>query len=260
MRPFVFVVLLWAAVAGLAAAPAERPMVGAAGSAENYLYRVELVQAAPGRLLELIELLRTHAALIEAAGDAAPFWMRHSQGDRWDLLLLYPMGSYTEFYGSERVARRAKAEAAAPELAARIRAAIAWQEDVFMYGPPLDAVKVAFAGAGFFHVEMMHALPGKLAELRTERDMESAYQKRLHRPELFIFVRDQGAAWDILSIDFYRDLKHYAESADIPAEQQEAAARAVGYQSAGQIGPYFRSVIAYHHDTLAVAIPPAAKK
>src|SRR5713101_1717961 len=146
MRALLIGALLCAVVAGLAAAPAKRPAVGAAGSAENYLYRVELVQAAPGELLGLIELLRTHAAMIEAAGDTPPFWMRHSQGDRWDLLLLYPMGSYTEFYRSERVARRAKTEAAVPELAARIRAAITWQEDVFMFGPQLDAVKAAFAG------------------------------------------------------------------------------------------------------------------
>jgi hypothetical protein len=260
MRALLIGALLCTAAAGLSAAPAVRPAVGTAGSAENYLYRVEQVQAAPGRLLELIELYRPRAAVLEAGGDAAPFWMRHSQGDRWDLLLLYPMGSYTDFYRSERVARRTKAEAAAPELAARIRAAIAWREDIFMYGPPLDAVRVAFAGAGFFHVEMMHALPGKLAELRKERDMESAYQKQLHRPELFIFVRDQGATWDILSIDFYRDLKHYAESADIPAEQQEAAARAAGFPSASQIGPYLRTLIASHHDTLAVARSPAPKK
>ncbi|HVS74137.1 MAG TPA: hypothetical protein VHE23_01835 [Candidatus Acidoferrales bacterium] len=259
MRALLIGALLCAAVAGLAAAPAERPAVGAAGSAENYLYRVELVQAAPGRLLELIELLRTQAALVEAAGDTPPFWMRHSQGDRWDLLLLYPMGSYMEYYSAERVARRVRAENLA-SIAARIQLVTAWQEDVFMFGPQLDALKAAFANAGFFHVEMMHALPGKLSELRTERDMESAYQKQLHRPELFIFVRDQGAAWDILSIDFYRDLKHYSESADIPAEQQEASARAAGFPSASQIGPYLRTLIASHHDTLAVAISPASKK
>jgi hypothetical protein len=259
MRELLIAALICAAVLGLPAPPQGTSSASGPGPAVQ-LYRVELVQAAPGRLLELIDLLRTHAALVEAAGDTPPFWMRHSQGDRWDLLLLYPMGNYLEYYSAERVARRARAEAAAPELAARIRAAIAWQEDAFMYGPPLDALKAAFANAGFFHVEMMHALPGKLAELRTEREMESAFQKQLHRPELFIFVRDQGAAWDILSIDFYRDLKHYAESADIPAEQQEAAARAAGFPSASQIGPYLRTLIASHHDTLAVALSPAPRK
>src|SRR5262249_42448365 len=157
----------------------------------------------------------------------------------------YPMGSYAEYFRAERVARRENS----PELkttAARIQLATAWREDVFMFGPPLDALKAAFANSAFFHVEMLHALPGKLADLRREREMESAYQKHLRRPELFIFSRDQGAAWDILSIDFYRDLKHYAESVDIPAEQQEAAARAAGFVSAAQIGPYLRILITYH--------------
>ena len=243
--------------AALSAVPApQQPPPAAAPAAQ--LYRVELLQAAPGELISLVGLLRTYFEKLPASGDAPPFWMRHSQGDHWDLLLIYPMGSYAEYYSAERVARRAKASDVAA-IAARIQQATAWREDSFMYGPPLDSLKGAFAGAGFFHVEMLHALPGKLAELRQERQMESTFQKYLHRPELFVFVRDQGAAWDILSIDFYRDLKHYAESADIPAEQQEAAARAVGFVGTAQIGPYLRSLISYHHDTLAVAMPSLKK-
>lgn len=261
MRGFMIAALLGVGIAGLNAAPERSASLAGEGQTAA-LYRVELVQAAPGKLLELIELLRARSMAMGAAGDVLPFWMRHSQGDRWDLLLIHPMGSYSEYYSAERIAWRARAETAAAELRARIEQNVAWEEDVFMYGPPLDALKAAFAGAGFFHVEMLHALPGKFGDLRKEREMESAYQKQLHRPELFIFWRDQGAAWDILSLDFYRDLKHYAESADIPAEQQEAAARAAGFASAAQIGPYLRSLIAYHHDTLAVAVAaaPAPKR
>ena len=226
----------------------------------TYLYRAQLVQATPGKFVELVDLLGRESAVIASGGDAAPFIMRHSQGDHWDLMLIYPIGSYAEYYRPERIANRKRAEASAAELAARIQQDIAWQEDVFAFGPPLDAVRDAFASAGFFHIEMIHALPGKQAELVKEREMESAYSKFLGRPELFIFVRDQGAAWDVFSIDFYRDIKHYAESADIPADKQLAAARAAGYTSPDQIGPYFRSVLSYHHDTLAVAVAPLAKK
>jgi hypothetical protein len=232
----------------------------AAASGENYLYRAEMVQAAPGKILELIDLYRTHVALTVAGGDPAPLWMRHSQGDRWDLLLLYPMGAYTEFYSAERVARRKKAEDSSPGLAGRIRQEIAWHEDLFVYGAPLETLRAAFDGAKFFHVEMIRALAGRQADLYKEREMESAYQKFLNRPELFIFVRDRGAAWDLFSIDFYRDIKHYAESADISAEKQLTAARAAGYADADQIGPNFRAVIADHHDTLAVALAPIPSK
>jgi hypothetical protein len=226
----------------------------------NYLYRAQLVQATPGKFVELVDLLGRESAVIASGGDAAPFIMRHSQGDHWDLMLIYPIGSYAEYYRPERIANRKRAELANAELNARIQQDIAWQEDVFVFGPPLDGVRDAFAGAGFFHIEMIHARPGKQSELIKEREMESAYGKFLGRPELFIFVRDQGAAWDVFSIDFYRDIKHYAESADIPADKQLAAAHAAGYTSPDQIGPYFRSVLAYHHDTLAVPISPPSKK
>ena len=42
--------------------------------------------------------------------------------------------------------------------------------------------------------------------------------------------------------------------ADIPAAKQEEAARAAGFDGAKAIGPYLRTLIGLHHDTLAVAI------
>jgi hypothetical protein len=101
---------------------------------------------------------------------------------------------------------------------------------------------------------MFQALPGRRADLFREREMENAYLKAVVRPQNLIFVRDQGAAWDLFTIGFYRDLKHYAESADIPEAAQEAAARSAGFESASRIGPYLRTLISSHHDTLAVAI------
>ena len=101
---------------------------------------------------------------------------------------------------------------------------------------------------------MFHALPGRHGGLRHEREMENAYQRELARPQNFIFVRDQGASWDLFTIGVYRNLKHYAESADIPQEKQDAAAKAAGFESAAQIGPYLRTFISSHHDTLAAAV------
>jgi hypothetical protein len=232
--------------------------VSAFAAEGKYLYRVELAQAAPGKFLELVDLYNKRSALTSADADPAPFIMRHSQGDRWDLMLVYPMNSYADFYSTERSVKRDKSQARS--LDDPIRGNIAWQEDLFVYGPALEAVKAAFANSRFFHIEMLRALPGKQTDLVKEREMESAYNKALSRPELFIFVRDQGAAYDVLSIDFYRDIKHYAESADIPPEKQQVAARAAGYSAPEQIGPYLRAIIASHHDTLAVALTPAVTK
>ena len=220
------------------------------GKEPEYLYKVSLVQAAPGKMPELIDAYKIAFADLQKAGDEAPLWIRHSQGDHWDLMILYPMDSYAEYYKAERIAKRNKIDLRVgliPQL-------ISWQEDLFATGPPLAELRKAFATGGFFHVEMFVSLPGKFGDLYKERQMENAYARALKEPENFIFVRDQGAAWDIFTIGVFRDLKHYAESADVPAKDQEAAAKGAGFDSPSQIGPYLRRFIREHHDTLAVAV------
>jgi len=220
----------------------------------QYLYKVTLVQAAPGKLLELIDLYKARATAYQGAGDEAPLWMRHSQGDHWDLLILFPVGSYTEYYQPERVAKRKKADESLAASNEKFKADIAWQEDLFAYGPALADLRQAFANGAYFHVEMFVALPGQFNDLYREREMENAYAKALGEPQNFIFVRDQGAAWDLFTIGVFRDLKHYAQSADVPVQEQEKAAKAAGFESPGQIGPYLRRFISTHHDTLAIAV------
>lgn len=238
----VFLLLTLCGSSALPAVAADQP----------YLYKVTLVQAAPGKLLELIDLYKQREADLKDI-DEAPLWMRHSQGDHWDLMVLFPVGSYAEYYQPARIAKRQQAQQAA-KLDDKFKDQIAWQEDLFAYGPPLADLRKTFADGAFFHVEMFVALPGKFAELYKEREMENAYSKALKEPENFIFVRDQGAAWDIFTIGVFRNLKHYAESADALPKDQEAAAKAAGFEAPSQIGPYLRRFIREHHDTLAVAI------
>jgi hypothetical protein len=228
--------------------------IPAAAQSPRQLYRTTLIQAAPGKLLELIDLLKQRLAAEQGAGEPETHWMRHSQGDQWDLLLLTPTGEYADYFATARIAKREKAYREAGVDLLRIRNAVAWQEDVFVWGPPAVDVARAFFTGGFFHVEMFIALPGKHNELVRQRSMENAHLATLGRPTNFIFTRDLGAAWDSFTIGVYRDLKHYAESADIPPEKQEEAARAAGFASASAIGPYLRTLIRSHHDTLCVAI------
>ena len=238
----------------LALAFAFLAMVAPASAQEgHYLYKTSLVQAAPGKILEVIDIYRSLSEGQARAGVDEPLlWMRHSQGDRWDLLILFPMKSYSEYYAAERVAKREKGADA--NLNTRLKQDIAWQEDVFAYGPSLDDVKKAFAGAGLFHVEMFQALPGKDAELFKQREMENTFSGKLGEPQNLIFVRDQGAAWDVFTIGCFRNMKHYAESEGVSKADQEAAAKAAGFESPAQIGPYLRTLISLHHDTLATAI------
>jgi hypothetical protein len=97
---------------------------------------------------------------------------------------------------------------------------------------------------------MFIALPGKKAELLREREMENDYLRRIDRPQNLIFTKTLGGSWDAFTLGLYRDLKHYAESADTPPDRQEQAARAAGFEGADRIGTYLRTLIARHNDTL----------
>src|SRR5262245_17360623 len=100
----------------------------------DVLYRMTLLRAAPGRLLEVVAELKAQKrdALI----------LRHSQGDQWDLMVLAPVGSYEKHF--------AQPAAAAP-LADASR--LAFQEDTFVRGPDLRALP-GFDTGGLYHVEM----------------------------------------------------------------------------------------------------------
>ncbi len=223
-----------------------------------FLYKTTFVRAAPGKLLDLIALYKDRLAVVEAAGDARPFWWRHTQGDQWDLMILTPMGSYADYYAEGRIARRDKAAAAAgtsgAEFARRSDACASWKEDVFVYGPPLEFVRRQFEGTGYYHIEIMIALPGKQAELYREREMENVTGQAAGRPYNMVFVRDQGAAWDIFTLGCYRDLQHWAQPNPLTKEEREAAAKKAGFESADAVGPYMRTLIDMHRDTMGVAI------
>lgn len=249
LAPAFTLALLLAAPSHLAA---QQPPPAQETAPPAYLYKASLVQAAPGKLLDLIDTYKKlFADESRIAGDPSPLWMRHSQGDRWDLLILFPMASYTDYYKPDRNVKRATLLDPWRE---RLKDDIAWQEDVFVYGPPVEDLRKAFATAGLFHVEMFQSLPGKQTELEKQREMENTFSRAVKSPENFIFIRDQGAAWDVFTIGCYENLKHYAQAADIPPAEADAAAKSTGFESPAQIGPYLRTLISLHHDTLAVTI------
>lgn len=224
----------------------------------NHLWHAWLLQAAPGELEQVIASLRERLPVWQEGYPGGPFWMRHSQGDRWDLLLLFPWGDPASFHSAEGAARRTRAaERSGVSDRAFLEALlprIAWQEDLFVLGPPPEAVAGRFEGAGLFHVEMFRALPGKRRELVEERRMENVYLEAIGSPRNLIFVRAGGASWDCFTLGAYRDMKHFAANGDVSQEEEDRAARKAGFDRAGAIGFYLRALIAEHHDTLAV--PP----
>ena len=135
----------------------------------GYLYKAMFVRAAPGKLLDLIALYKERMPVYDASGDLRPFWMRHSQGDQWDLMFLFPLDHYSEYFKAERVTKRKQAaeKSGLPQeqFAKKFYEMAAWHEEVFVDGPALAEVQKSFSGAGFYHVEIFISLPGKQADL-----------------------------------------------------------------------------------------------
>jgi hypothetical protein len=222
------------------------------------VYRTLLLRAAPGRLQELIDAWKARLGAYETAGEERPLILRHTQGDHWDLMLLFPIGSLADYFGGARAARWLRAAPrGAPSEAAfeqRLEPLIAWREEVFVQGPPLSVLRARDAGAGFYHAEMFVALAGKRDALLEERRMENRYAEASGRPTTLIFSRLAGASWDSFTLGFYRDLQHYAEPSALSDEAIDAAARAAGFTGRNAIGVYMRSLIHSHHDTLLTRV------
>jgi hypothetical protein len=100
------------------------------------------------------------------------------------------------------------------------------------------------------HLEMLQALAGKRDELIKERQMENAYNVGRGRPATVIFTHEQGAAWDVITLDVWKDWRQYGEMQMIPADVSDAAAKKAGFANADAVGVYMRSLITTHHDTL----------
>ncbi len=224
----------------------------------DYLYHVVMLRAAPGRLLDLIELLKEERDLLRDVDEPVPYWMRHTQGDQWDLLLLYPIGSFHEYYEPERTARRlgsgTQKGLSEEDLKREVDRITSWRDEMFVRGPDPSVVGQGFSQNDFFHIEMFVALAGRHGDLLDERRMENRYLEGIGRPQNLIFVREAGGPWDSFTLGFYRDLKHYSESADIPADLEDRAAKAAGFEGADKIGSFLRRFILYHRDTLCVSI------
>jgi len=221
----------------------------------DFLWRVLTVRAAPGRLLELIDLYEEQAAVNRRAGDGEMFWMRHRQGDHWDLMMLFPMGSFGEYYGEDRVAARSSRTStrgrSGAELGHLIDAVTSEREELFARGPDPGVFAARYEGTGLFHVEMFVALPDRREELLDQRRMENDFYSYLDREPNMIFVREAGARWDLFTLGFYESLLVYAQAGDLPDEMEDQAARQAGFEAADRIGTYLRSLILRHSDTLA---------
>lgn len=235
--------------------PAPTPLA----QSDSTVYRALFLRAAPGRLLDLVALYQARMRVHDAAGEPRPLFARHSQGDHWDLLLLYPVGSLEAWFAPGRATRwrAAAARAGLPEeeFARRDEALVAWREELFVNGPPVATIRARNAEAGFYHLEVFLAFAGQREGLLRQRVMENDYLRRVGRPDNLVFTRLAGASWDLFTLGFYRNIQHYAEPSSVSEAEDEAAARAAGFEGRNTIGSYLRTFLAGHHDTLLNRVP-----
>jgi hypothetical protein len=177
--------------------------------------------------------------------------------------LYYPIGSFTTSDSSERMARRdATGKASGVTNAAfqeRLYQFIAWHEDVFVWGPPLAELRACVQGKSVAHLEMMQAMAGQHDALTRQRRMESAFDVNRGRPRMLVFTHQEGAAWDVITLDAWNDWRQYGEAQMVAADVSEAAAKKAGFANADAVGVALRTLISTHHDTLGTFITFAPK-
>jgi hypothetical protein len=218
-------------------------------------YKVTTMRAAPGKLLDLIEILKEDMAKHEQFGMQQPYLMRHSQGDQWDLLMIYPIGNTMGNYMTDsEIGQRRMSRTQDQTHGSEFFNFISFQEEQIIKGPSIDEFNRRFRTFNYYHVEIFQALAGKQTELREQREMENVYLKELNRDENFIFTKVFGGEADQFTIGFYNDIKHYAAAGDIAFEVEDLAAKKAGFESVNTIGSYLRSLLLEHHDTLAGAV------
>lgn len=227
-------------------------------STPDTVYRTVLLRAAPGALDALLDLYVSRLSVYEQAGIQQPVLMRHSQGDQWDLLALFPIGSMSDYFAKDRALRldRAGRMAGLSEEAFQdsLRNLVAFREEVFVEGPPLDVLREHAADAGLYHIEMFVAVAGRYEDLVEQRRMENAYYHATNRQGNLIFVRLAGAQWDVFTVGFYEDMQEFAADPDLPRDALEQAAVDAGFKSRSTIGTYLRELMHHHNDTLAVPV------
>ncbi|WP_420318042.1 hypothetical protein [Ekhidna sp.] len=217
---------------------------------QDQFYKVSLLRAKPGELLELIDQVKNDIENYESYLEYKPYLLRHSQGDHWDLMIIYPIDDLEKYFSDEQVLVRSNSSTIEKSYGDEFYNIISFQEEAIVKGPSVNAFIDSFEEFNLFHIEIFTALAGKQDELLDQRLAENQFYAGIeHRPN-FIFTRVFGPSWDNFTIGFYEDLHDFAGS-EVPFEKEDQAAKEAGFEGVNYIGSYLRSLIADHHDTLA---------
>ncbi len=216
-----------------------------AESGFDTLYRVTLLRAEPGRFSELLEDMKKHAAQ-----NPNYLILRHSQGDHWDLMTIEPLGSYAAWFDPTKANRQTQDAAWRDHL----DELASFRSEWFAYGPEAKGVAKGVKQNGLYHIEMFRSLAGHKNKLLQQRAMENEYLDQTGQVVNLVFKGDQGGDWDVMTIGFHKSLKTFAAGSDMSVAEKDVVAKKVGFRSVSDIGPYLRSLLESHNDTLAVSV------
>ena len=218
--------------------------------AQDQLYKVSLLRAKPGSLLELIDVLKKDMELYENNQKAKPYLLRHSQGDQWDLMLIFPIPSLDVYFSMNQSASTMNRNWLEKPYGDPFYDLVSFQEEAVVKGTEADAFAKSLEEYNLFHIEIFTSLVEKQNELLEQRKAENVFYAEIaHRPN-YIFTRVFGPSWDSFTIGGYVDMHDFA-GPDVPFEDENAAAKKAGFEGVNFIGSYLRSLISGHHDTLA---------
>ncbi|MEQ9265416.1 MAG: hypothetical protein RLN81_09365 [Balneolaceae bacterium] len=220
-------------------------------AAQSQQYKVTLLRANPGDLLELIDEIKDDIKNHETLGIDKPYLLRHSQGDHWDLMLIYTIDSISDHLSQENLLKRRTSKTLDKPYGDSYHHLVSFQEEAIVEGPEKEQFTEWFEEYGYFHIEIFTALAGKQSELLKQREMENVFYSHINHKGNLIFTRVFGPSWDVFTIGAYYDLKDFADDGGVTFEQEDEAAKKAGFEGVNYIGSYLRSLLLHHHDTLA---------
>ncbi|MBO6524097.1 MAG: hypothetical protein JJ971_09735 [Balneolaceae bacterium] len=219
--------------------------------AQEQQYKLTLLRANPGDLLELIEVIKEDISEHESLGIDKPYLLRHSQGDQWDLMLVYPIENLSSYFSEEQMINRTASSSLEKSYGSSFFDLVSFQEEAIVEGPDKELFNEWFEEYSYFHIEIFTALAGKQAELLKQRKMENEFYSHINHKGNFIFTRVFGPSWDILTIGAYYNIQDFAGDGSTTFEEEDEAAKKAGFDGVNYIGSYLRSLLLHHHDTLA---------
>ncbi len=185
------------------------------GSAQDQLYKVSLLRAKPGELLNLIDLINEDITNYESFLENKPYLLRHSQGDHWDLMLIYPIDEIGVYFSESETNRRSRSKTLEKNYGDSYFDIVSYQEEAIVTGPPINDFISSFENFKLFHIEIFTSLAGKQTELLEQRLAENQFYAEIeHRPN-FIFTRVFGPSWDTFKFGVYEEL-HVFGGLEVP--------------------------------------------